>query len=471
MKTAQPLPGGRARLVSRVTSGFPAIARRALFLAACALASVAGTIPTQASPSERDCRSDKPIRFAVLSDTHLYDARLGTTGSAFNLYLAADPKLLALSEPILAAAVADIIKNKVRFVIISGDLTKDGEVVDHLLMVRYLEKFERAGIQVFVVPGNHDINNHDAAAYSGDTAKPIPSVSPQLFRFLYAPFGYGQAIDHAPDSLSYVAEPAPGLWLLALDSVKWAEDAQAPHPLVSGRLTPQTMAWALKKLQQAHARGKQVIAFMHHGVNMHFGAEPAMFPDYLVDNWPVVGAQLAGAGLKVIFTGHYHSQDASVVSVDATGNPQLSTLCDIETGSLVQYPCAYRIAELDRNGLLHVESPRVTSIDAHLGGVPFQQYAEAYLRALLPYQVMFALESDPFDLAPDKAAYVQPMVTDALVANYAGDEDPSDETSATLQWLLSFPLGSPYNTLGQMLGSLWIDPPPGDNSLVVPVGN
>ena len=469
MKTAQPLPGGRARLVSRVTSGFPAIARRALFLAACALASVAGTIPTQASPNERDCRSDKPIRFAVLSDTHLYDARLGTTGSAFEAYIAADPKLLALSEPILEAAVKDIIKSKVRFVIISGDLTKDGEVVDHLLMVRYLEKFERAGIQVFVVPGNHDINNRDAARYSGDTATPIPSVSPQLFRFLYAPFGYGQAIDHAPDSLSYVAEPAPGLWLLALDSVKWAEDAQAPHPLVSGRLTPQTMAWALKKLQQAHARGKQVIAFMHHGVNMHFFAEPLMFPDYLVDNWPVVGAQLAGAGLKVIFTGHYHSQDSAWM-VDATGTPMPGTLCDIETGSLVQYPCAYRIAELDRNGLLHVDSPRVTSIAVDLG-MPFQTYAEEFLRALLPYQVIYALMHRPFGMDYATASYVEPFVTDALVANYAGDEDPSEETQDILQMLLNPSSGPAKNLLGQMLGSLWFDPPPGDNSLVVPVGN
>lgn len=466
MKTPKNLPGDCARLTSRVTLGVPAIARRALFLAACALASVAGTIPTQASPGERDCRSNKPVRFAVLSDTHLYDARLGTTGSAFEAYIAADPKMLALSEPILEAAVKDIIKSKVRFVIISGDLTKDGEVVDHLLMVRYLEKFERAGIQVFVVPGNHDINNHDAAKYSGDTATPILSVSPQLFRFLYEPFGYGQAIDHAPDSLSYVAEPAPGLWLLALDSVKWAEDAHEAHPLVSGRLTDATMAWALKKLHQAQIHGKQVIAFMHHGVNLHFGAEPIVFPDYLVDNWWQVGPTLAGAGLKVIFTGHYHSQDAAWL-VDASGTPLPGTLCDIETGSLVMEPCAYRIAELDCTGLLHVESPRVTKIAVNLG-MPFQQYADGYLRALLPYQVTFELKY-LFGLSDAEAATVVPLVVDGLVANYVGDENPSPETLAMLQWLLASP--EPYHTLGELLGSLWIDLPPGDNSLVVPVGS
>ena len=468
MNTPESSPGPARGFPHRLPRVF-ALSRRARF-AACTLAALMAIIPARAAAAAPACRPDKTVRFAVLSDTHLYDARLGTTGSAFEAYIAADPKLLALSEPILDAALAAIIKSNVRFVIISGDLTKDGEIVDHLLMVRHLEKLERAGIQVYVVPGNHDINNHDAAAYSGDTATPIPSAGPMLFRLLYQRFGYGQAIDRAPDSLSYVAEPAPGLWLLALDSAKWAESATAAHPIVSGRLTDATMAWALQKLQQARGHGKKVIAFMHHGVNLHFGAEPMVFPDYLVDNWPVVGAQLSGAGLRVIFTGHYHSQDATMVTVDATGAPQPTALCDIETGSLVQFPCAFRIAELDRAGLLHVTSPRITDIGVDLGGMSFQQYAEVYLRTLLPYQVTFELKY-LFGLDDATAAYVEPWVTDALVANYVGDEAPTDQTLATLQWLLSFPVGTPYNTLGQLLGTLWIDPPPGDNALVVPVGS
>jgi hypothetical protein len=436
---------------------------RGLFLAACACASLAGPA-LQASPNSRCPQPEPPVRFAVLSDTHLYDARLGTTGSAFDSYIAADPKLLALSEPILDSALADIIKSKVRFVIISGDLTKDGEKVNHLRMVRHLERLERAGIQVFVVPGNHDINNHDAVSYSGNVATPIATINDHEFRALYHRFGYGQAIDHAPDSLSYVAEPVPGLWLLALDSAKWAESAQAPHPVVSGRLTAPTLAWALKKIHQAENRGKQVVAFMHHGVNQHFLAEPTIFADYLVDDWQNVSAQLAGAGLKVIFTGHYHSQDAAW-PLDAEGTPQL-TLCDIETGSLIQFPCAYRIAELDPSGQLKIESRRVTQIAADLGGVPFQQYAEGYLRSLLPYQVTAELEY-LFGLPADQAASTAPLVVDALVANYAGDENPSDTTLAMLQWLLSQP--EPSHTLGELLGSLWIDLPPGDNNLTVPV--
>ena len=33
-------------------------------------------------------------------------------------------------------------------------------------------------------------------------------------------------------------------------------------------------------------------------MNLHFLSEPQLFPDYLIDNWPVVGAKLAGAGVS-----------------------------------------------------------------------------------------------------------------------------------------------------------------------------
>jgi hypothetical protein len=453
--------------------------RATLRLAAGALALLtAATVMTAAGSAVRPAIVPAtPVRFAVLSDAHFYDVKLGTSGSALDSYLAVDPKLLLLSEPILDATVADILTRNVRFVIISGDLTKDGEVLNHVRMTQYLQKLEQAGIEVYVVPGNHDINNADAVEYRGDTTKPVPSANPAVFRALYQRFGYGQALDHAPDSLSYVAEAAPGLWLLALDSAKWAESASADHPVVSGRLSPAMLTWALTKLQQAQLAGTKVMAFMHHGVNPHFLAEPQIFPDYLVDNWWSVGAQLAGAGLKVIFTGHYHSQDASAWTLDALGHPQPTPLYDIETGSLLTYPCAYRIGELNSAGQLQVESRRVTQIAANLNGLTFQQYAEAFERALLPYQVIVQL-AYLFGITVEQAHALIPQwvvdgVVDALVANMAGDEAPSPATQAFLAFLLGQPVGSNEYKLGTLLYTLWYDPPfpATDNALIVSVGS
>jgi hypothetical protein len=281
---------------------------------------------------------------------------------------------------------------------------------------------------------------------------------------MYERFGYGQAIDRAPDSLSYLAEPVPGLWLLALDANKWAESASTGEPVVSGRLSGPTIEWALSKIAQAEAAGKKVIAFMHHGVNPHFMGEPVVFPGYLVDNWPVLGAQLAAAGLKVVFTGHNHGHDASSWTMNANGNPVPTSLCDIETGSLVSYPSAYRIGELNNAGVLHVTSRRVTQISADLGGLSFPAYAENFARAMLPYRVVAELQQ-MFGLPLAQAQAVAPLVVDAIIAYYCGDENPSATTQATLAYLLSQP--EPQHTLGALLYTFWNDLPPTDNTLNV----
>jgi hypothetical protein len=101
--------------------------------------------------------------------------------------------------------------------------------------------------------------------------------------------------------------------------------------------------------------------------------------------------------------------------------------------------------------------------------VPFQQYALEFLQARLPaiatYQLMTL-----FHLPQDQAAQVAPLVSAALIANYAGDEAPDAQTVAMLN---GFVAGEePLHTLGLMLWGLWADLPPGDNQLVIPfVGN
>ncbi|HEO71358.1 MAG TPA: metallophosphoesterase, partial [Candidatus Hydrogenedentes bacterium] len=106
-----------------------------------------------------------PTRFAVASDIHLYDADLGIEGAAFEDYLAHDRKMLAESEEILAAMLEDIVADAPEFLVVCGDLTKDGEAVNHALAAQYLAGVEAEGIPVFVVPGNHDLNNPHAMSF------------------------------------------------------------------------------------------------------------------------------------------------------------------------------------------------------------------------------------------------------------------------------------------------------------------
>ncbi len=408
--------------------------------------------------------TNRAARFAVLSDLHVFDTSLGSSGAAYEAYIAADPKMLAQSEAILDAAIDGIAAQNVQFVLVAGDLTKDGEWVDHVRVTRHLARLEQHGVKALVIPGNHDINNSDAVTYLGDTTQPVPTVDPQMFRALYERFGYGQAIGQDSYSLSYVTEPVRGVWVMGLDSCRYEDSRQLGYPVVGGRLKPQTMAWALNTIQEAKARGKQLVAFMHHGVNEHFPAEPVIFADYLVENWADVSAQLAGAGLRVIFTGHYHSQDAAY-PMDSTGSP-IPTLSDVETSSLVMYPCAYRIATIEDSNL-KIESHRVTAIDAPTDGLPFQQFALNFLQDRLPalatYQLMWL-----FGLPQQQAAQVAPLVADALIANYAGDENPDPYRQNVMNALVASP--EPLHTLGLMLWGFWLDPQPADNDLTIPIG-
>jgi hypothetical protein len=407
-----------------------------------------------------------PVRFAVISDPHLYSARLGVSGAAFEAYLNQDPKLLRESEAILESALDNVIGQKVSFVIIPGDLTKDGELVNHVLMASHLAKLERHGIQVFVVPGNHDLNNPDAVVFSGQATHRIATVNAQYFSTIYQRFGFGQAIDRDRHSLSYVAEPVRGLWLLAVDSTDSEHNEQLGHPKVGGKLSPETLAWVLAKLEQAQARGKKVIAFMHHGVNANSLPQPVLFPDYLVTDWPVIGARLNAAGLKVVFTGHYHSQDAAF-PLDGIGTPVLGGLCDVETSSLSAFPCAYRIVTMHGDGRLDIASHRVTRVLARTGGLPFQQYAEADLRTRLPALATYQLETG-FGVPHEQAVQLAPFVADALIAGYAGDEAPNAATRGFLDGLMGSP--EPLHSLGMLLYGLWTDLPPGDNNLVLQLG-
>jgi hypothetical protein len=137
----------------------------------------------------------------------------------------------------------------------------------------------------------------------------------------------------------------------------------------------------------------------------------------------------------------------------------------VETGSLIQYPCAFRIVTVGADDALHIVSQRVTDIEADTGGIPFQDYAYNFQATRLP-DIIIARLMAQFQLPEEQAAQVAPLVVDALIANFAGDEEPSPEILAVIGGLVASP--EPMHTLGLMLGGIWTDLPPGDNELTLP---
>lgn len=401
------------------------------------------------------------VRFAVFSDPHLFDPALGTEGEAFEAYLAQDRKLIRESEALTKSVVAELIKNHqsepLDFILVSGDLTKDGERASHEKFAGYLAQLEAAGIPVYVIPGNHDVNNPHAMSFDGATATPVENVTPAQFSSVYNQFGYGEAKAIDANSLSYAVEPVPGLVLLGLDSCKYADNVAKGYPVTSGAYSAATQTWIVDQIAAARANGKQVIAMQHHGILEHYTGQSQAFTEYVIDDWQNVSESLAKAGLGLMFTGHYHANDITEKTWADTGDK----LYDVETGSLVTAPCPYRIVTLHGNNAAQIETKKVQEIDYDTNGVAFPEYAQQFLYEGLMGIAQYTLK-EQYKLDDAIVAALAPLVADAFEAHYAGDEKMDATTKTTIDTYLA---GSDYTTqlLKKTLYSLWTDLAPADN--------
>ena len=356
-------------------------------------------------------------RIVVLSDIHYMDpSLLVNDGTAFQTYLFKDPKLLAASDSILQATITQIINASPDLVLISGDLTKDGERISHTSLIALLKQFTDHYIKVVVTIGNHDVSNPEAKSFDGDQSYPVESISPEEVPVLYADFGFGSAVSTDPNSLSYICEPLPGLQILAIDANEYYLNGDTVC-VTSGKIKPETMDWAVSAIAQAQNSGKVVFGMMHHGIIQHYTGQQQIDPGYLVDDWQHQADKFIQAGLRIMLTGHYHATDMVM-----TGSGS-NFLIDVETGSLVTAPCAYRTIVLyDDMSTIRVTTNNVTGVTLP-DSVNFDTYKTAFLKLHLDALFSYMLLNPPYQLDSATAAFGSRRLRNGLMAHYAGNEN------------------------------------------------
>lgn len=288
----------------------------------------------------------------VMSDIHVMHPNLLVgEGAAFEEYLESDRKLLQESETILSAMVDSVLAFRPELLLISGDLTKDGEKISHEMVASYLEKITDEGIKVLVVPGNHDVNNPHALVYNGANTEYAETVTPAEFAEIYAGCGYGDAVMRDPASLSYVSEPTEDLAVICIDACRYEDNLflnrgdSADVCVTEGRIKAETLGWIKEAATRETARGRQVIAMMHHNLVEHFNRQAELAAPYVVENAEAMREELMALGVRVVFTGHFHISDiAKGVGSDGSGY-----IYDVATGSTVTYPCPFRKLTLNAN--------------------------------------------------------------------------------------------------------------------------
>ena len=397
--------------------------------------------------------------FIVISDLHIFDTSLGTSGKAFEAYILDDRKLVREGPEILESAIASIMNLKDNIVLVPGDLTKDGEISSHELAASYLAQLKAAGKKVYVVPGNHDILNGLSFKYVGDGTERVPNITADQFAKIYADYGFKDALQRDPNSLSYVAELQPGLWLLALDANLYKENLEDKASVTDGKFSTRTLAWIENILGQAAKENKAVIVMMHHGVVEHYIGQQKNYGEYIVDDYEAVAKPFANYNVRMVFTGHFHAQDITVKKYADNGK----YVFDIETGSLVTYPCPIRIVSIGKDQVATSREERVTSIKSH--PTDFPAYARQYL--LEGMIVYIAKKLQGYKVDPLEADKIAKEIVFSYAAHVAGDEQlAAGQTMVTETGLSPLAWAVVQYRKDNVIG-LWNDLPPPDNNVTL----
>ncbi|MCX8043808.1 MAG: metallophosphoesterase [Desulfobacterota bacterium] len=353
--------------------------------------------------------------FIVFSDPHYFPPEFGTSGAAFEDYIRHDRKMIRESASIFKKALQDISMVAADFVLVCGDLTKDGEQESHRQVADLLQTLVDQGKQVIVVPGNHDVSNGMAMRYEGEEAEPVESVTPEMFRTIYRNCGFQDAIAQDPNSLSYISEPVPGLWVFAFDSCRYRENKPGEHSTTGGKFYDATLQWIEQMLIRALRENKAVIGCMHHGMVEHYPSNKKHFSDYLLDDFERIGKMCAAYGMRFVFTGHFHAQDITRKAWFSLVPNHV--LVDIETGSLVTYPVPWRFVTI-HNNRMSITTQQIQEIPEY--GNAFLKYAYQFVLNGMTDIINEKLSS--YGVPDTDQKLLTPQIAQAYVTHLKGDE-------------------------------------------------
>ena len=242
------------------------------------------------------------LKIGVFADSHIIAKELNPQGPAFEEYLEKDRKVLKYSVEATEKAISELINSDCDIIMVCGDLTKDGELLSHEKFAEMIGELTAGGKAVYVINGNHDINNPAAYEFAGSEVIPTPSASPEEFREIYKDFGYSDAIAKDANSLSYVVEPSAWLRIIAMDSCVYGSNYDSHHSFTGGFFPADTLEWIKNQIIEAKNQGKIVIGMMHHGIVEHFDLQDELFEEYVINDWKKVAAEFADLGMHMIFT-------------------------------------------------------------------------------------------------------------------------------------------------------------------------
>lgn len=311
------------------------------------------------APAERE------RRLICATDLHCLAPALTDHGPFFTaLTEEGDGKLMRYIEELTDAFLDEVRQQQPEALILTGDLTFNGALLSHTALAEKLRALEGEGVPVYVLPGNHDLDNPGAAAFSGDGYSLVPSATAEDFRRIYADFGFDEALALDGDSLSYTAQLDDKTRLLMLD-FNTAHDPCG--------VSEKTLRWVEQELRKAQAEGMSVLAAGH----QNLFRQTVFTASYVIRGAEELAALLRQYGVRLFLSGHLHCQHWRTEQ----------GLTEIATGALSVAPCQYGVLTLAGDRLRYETRETDVSARAAREGrteealLDFPRYAREYFDA------------------------------------------------------------------------------------------
>ncbi|WP_085493064.1 metallophosphoesterase [Paenibacillus aquistagni] len=298
-------------------------------------------------PEQRHYPAQGSVTAFVATDTHYLAPSLTDDGAAFRKYVdTGDSKQLERIKAIMQAFVHDIKAKKPDLLIVSGDISNNGEKQSHVEMAKLFQEIEDQGTQVYVIPGNHDILNPWSSQFQGDKQVKADPVTPDQFADIYGAFGYQEAIARDRKTLSYMAAPTKKLRLLMLDTNLYQSNERLRRPETGGIIPSSTQRWIRNVVKEAEQEGAQVLVVMHHNLLPHSELSEE---GYQIKNSKEITELFQDLQLPLVISGHVHLQHiAALEDTSPTAHAEsVEPLYDVATSALSVYPHQYGVLKYD----------------------------------------------------------------------------------------------------------------------------
>lgn len=345
-------------------------------------------------------KEEGDLRIIQISDPHYFSMSITDQGVLYQnaMAKAAGRDALHIGE-ILDAFYEQVQEEEPDVLIVSGDLSMNGEKASHIDFSHYLQKFEDIGIPVLVIPGNHDINSTSAREIYDSGAIPTENVTPEEFEEIYQEFGYKDAIYRDADTLSYVADIGNNCWVIMLDASIYKDG----NIKASGYLSKDTRQWAYDIVEEAHQKGIRIFTVTHQNLLAH---NENFVSNYTITDGASMVEKLMDEGVVINLSGHMHSMNIA---------DRRELFYEVAMGSISVWPNLY--------GQLDIREDGTYSFTTHAT----EHEGNSYAYMLESTRQTLGNRMPQFDLQSEQLTIMRDFIVEMNVDYFAGKTKTLEE--------------------------------------------